>query len=100
MFIFFTPKSFPHITGLLAVLWAVIAWLEWFLIPIIFPGDGGPVPHMMFAAQAALLFIGCITFSLACWVQVKKTQCWYTILYTTPGIAYVLFQLWRLGRIL
>ena len=32
-------KLTSHIVGVFAVIWAVVAWVEWFLIPILYPAS-------------------------------------------------------------
>ena len=84
-----------HFIGAFALLWSTVAWLEWFLIPFYFPASGGPVPHLAFAPQAILLFLGCVVISLAIPTMALVIRRWETLLYAVPAVAYVVFQAWR-----
>jgi hypothetical protein len=84
-----------HLIGTFALLWSIVAWLEWFLIPILFPSNGGPVPHLAFAPQAILLLLGCVVTSLTMPIIALSARRWGTLLYAVPSVAYVAFQVWR-----
>lgn len=84
-----------HLVGTFALLWGIVAWLEWFLIPIVNPATGGPVPHLAFAPQAILLFLGCVAIILIMPVWEFGTRCWWMLVYAVPAAAYVVFQVCR-----
>jgi hypothetical protein len=81
-----------HLIGTFSLLWGIAAWLEWFLIPFFFPSSGGPVPHLAFAPQAILLFLGCVVTSLTMPVIALAARRRGTLLYAVPAVAYVAFQ--------
>lgn len=84
-----------RIVGVFAVIWAVVAWVEWFLIPILYPASGGPVPHLAFAPQVILLLLGCVAVVLIIPAWAIGTRCWWMLIYAVPAAAYVVFQVWR-----
>jgi len=90
-----SSENISHVIGVFSLFWAVVAWAEWFLIPILFPADGGPVPHLAFAPQAILLFLGCVGVVLTMPVLALATCRWRILLYALPAAAYLLFQFWR-----
>jgi hypothetical protein len=83
-----------HIAGVFALIWAIVAWVEWFLIPIIYPANGGPVPHLAFAPQAILLLLGCVTIALTLPALAFRTRQWRVVLYAVPAAAYLAFLAW------
>ena len=84
-----------HMAGVCALIWSGVTWAEWFLIPIFYPADGGPVPHLAFAPQAILLFLGCVVIILVIPVWAFTTRGWSKLLFASPAAAYVTFQVCR-----
>ena len=84
-----------HVLGVFSLIWSLIAWSEWFLIPLLYPDDGSPVPHLAFAPQAILLFLGCVgVLILIPPVAIAVRRSWM-LLYAVPAAAFVAFQVWR-----
>jgi hypothetical protein len=42
-----------RIVGVFSLIWAVAAWAEWFLVPIFYPANGGPVRIIMMLRRFA-----------------------------------------------
>lgn len=94
------PKSFwrtasPHMIGVFALIWSGVAWAEWFLIPHFHPAAGGPVPHLAFAPQALLLFLGCVAIVLVIPAQAFLQRGRAKSLYALPAAVYVACQICR-----
>ena len=84
-----------HVLGVFSLIWSLIAWSEWFLIPLLYPDDGSPVPHLAFAPQAILLFLGCVgVLILIPPVAIAVRRSWM-LLYAVPAAAFVAFQVGR-----
>ena len=49
-----TLQIVSHVLGLLSLIWALIAWAEWFTIPFLYAHDGSPVHYLGFALQAII----------------------------------------------
>jgi hypothetical protein len=83
--------------GTFALLWSIAAWLEWFLIPVLFPRSGGPVPHIAFVPQAVPLMLGSVATSVAIPIIAIIARRWTLLLYAAPAIAYVSYQTLRVS---
>jgi len=89
-------RAVSHILGVFSLVWSLIAWSEWFLIPLLYPGDGSPVPHLVFVPQAILLFLGCVGVLVLIpliSIGVRRSR---MLIYAVPAAAFVAFQVWRL----
>ena len=85
-------RTVSHVVGLLALIWSLIAWAEWFLIPFLYPHDGSPVPYLGFAPQAILLLLGCVGVMILIPLLAIAVRRWALLLYAGPAAAFVAFQ--------
>ncbi len=85
-------RGFLWTSAIFCVTWGLVAWAEWFLVPILVPNEGGPVPYLNFALQALVLFFGCVFVLFFMLVQVVQTYQWKWLLFAIPAGAFVLFQ--------
>lgn len=84
-----------HSPGIFALVWSGATWTEWFLIPVLYPAEGGPVPHLAFAPQALLLFLGCVAIVVVIPIWAFTSRGRAKFLFAIPAAAYVMFQNWR-----
>ena len=84
-----------HVLGAFSLVWALIAWSEWFLIPVLYPDDGSPVPHLAFAPQSILLFLGCVGVLILIPLLAIAVRRASMLIYAVPAAAFVAFQVWR-----
>ena len=80
---------------MIALTWGVIAWAEWFVIPIFVPNNGSPVPHLAFVPQAILLILGCVAITLMLPVWSIVTRCWWLPPFAIPAATYLVYQVSR-----
>ena len=85
-------QTVPHVVGLLSLIWSLIAWAEWFLVPVFYPRDGSPVPYLGFAPQAILLFLGCVGFTIIILLLASVMHRRGLLFYAIPGADFVVFQ--------
>ena len=84
-----------HVVGVISLIWSLVAWSEWFLIPLLYPDDGSPAPHLAFAPQAILLFLGCIGILILIPLLAIALRRSRMLIYAVPAVAFVAFQVWR-----
>ena len=84
-----------HVVGVISLIWSLVAWSEWFLIPLLYPADGSPVPHLAFAPQAILLFLGCVGILILIPLLAIAVRRSWMLIYAVPAAAFVAFQVWR-----
>lgn len=87
-----TLRTVSHVVGVLSLIWSLIAWSEWFLIPFLYPHDGSPVPYLGFAPQAILLLLGCVGVMILIPLLAIAMQRAKLLLYAVPAAAFVVFQ--------
>jgi hypothetical protein len=69
------PSMDLHLLGALALLWATASWLEWFLVPALFPEvKGGFLHGLRFAPQLALLVLGNFNLFIALWLSALRSE--------------------------
>ena len=85
-------RTVPHVLGVLSLIWSLIAWAEWFLIPFLYPHDGSPVPYLGFAPQAILLLLGCVGVMILIPLLAIAMQRSKLLLYAVPAAALVVLQ--------
>lgn len=83
-----------HVVGVISLIWSLVAWSEWFLIPLLYPDDGSPVPHLAFAPQAILLFLGCVGILILIPLFAIAVRRSWMLIYAVPAVAFVAFQVW------
>ena len=86
-------RTVSHVLGVLSLIWALIAWAEWFLIPLLYPHDGSPVPYLEFAPLAIALLLGCFIISIVnplVSIAARQSQ---MLIYAVPAAAFVVFQI-------
>ena len=89
-----TLRTVSHVLGVLSLIWSLIAWAEWFLIPFFYPHDGSPVPYLGFAPQAILLLLGCGCVLIFIPLLAFAVRRPWMLIYTIPAAAFVAFQVW------
>ena len=89
-----TLQIVSHVLGLLSLIWSLIAWAEWFLIPFLYPHDGSPVPYLGFALQAIILLLGCVCVLILIPPLAIAVRRPWMLVYTIPAAAFVAFQVW------
>ena len=88
-----TLRKVSHVLGVLSLIWSMIAWAEWFLIPFLYPHDGSPVPYLGFAPQAILLLLGCVCVLIFIPLLAFAVRRSALLLYAIPAAAFVVFQI-------
>ena len=89
-----TLPKVSHVLGVLSLIWSLIAWAEWFLIPFLYPHDGSPVPYLGFALQAIILLLGCVCVLILIPPLAIAVRRPWMLVYTIPAAAFVAFQVW------
>ena len=89
-----TLRTVSHVLGVLSLIWSLVAWAEWFLIPFLYPQDGSPVPYFGFAPQAILLLLGCVCVLIFIPLLAIAVRRPWMLIYTIPAAAFVAFQVW------
>ena len=89
-----TLQTVSHVLGVLSLIWSLIAWAEWFLIPFLYPHDGSPVPYLGFALQAIILLLGCVCVLILIPPLAIAVRRPWMLVYTIPAAAFVAFQVW------
>ncbi len=87
-----TLRTVSHLVGVLSLIWSLIAWAEWFLIPFLYSHDGSPVPYLGFAPQAILLLLGCVGVMILMPLLAIAMRKPVILIYTIPAAAFVAFQ--------
>ena len=85
-------RAVSHVLGVLSLIWALIAWAEWFLIPLLYPHDGSPAPYLEFAPLAILLLLGCFIISIVNPLISIAARQSKMLIYGVPAAVFVLFQ--------
>lgn len=57
------------------------------MIPLIYPTNERPVPHLAFAPQVALLLLGCLAITLIIPAWAIMTRYWLEFIYAAPAAA-------------
>ena len=86
-----------HSLGVAAVDWGLLAWLEWYAIPIVYPDRGGPVPYINFAVQAIALLLGCAFWAAIVLLLPTNWKRSIRVAYVVVPASYVVFQGLRLA---
>lgn len=89
-----TLQTVSHVLGVLSLIWSLIAWAEWFLIPFLYPHDGSPVPYLGFALQAIILLLGCFCVLIFIPLLAIAVRRRWMLTYAIPAAAFVAFQVW------
>ncbi|MCP3914571.1 MAG: hypothetical protein GY711_03320 [bacterium] len=85
-----------HPAGILAVLWACVALVEWYWV-LATTADEGPVPHLAHAPRLVVLQMGAAMFVLVVVLGRSRLRLATRVLYVLPVCAYLWISL--LGRI-
>lgn len=89
-----TLRTVSHVLGVLSLIWSLIAWAEWFLIPFLYSHDGSAVPYLGFAPQAISLLFGCVCVLIFIPLLAIAVRRPWLLIYTIPAAAFVAFQVW------
>jgi hypothetical protein len=82
-----------HLIGAAGLVWSLITWIEWFVIPFLFPNRHGPVPYLDFAPQTCFLLFGCTIFSVVIFFLPLSWK--MRILYLSGPVSFLAYQSWR-----
>ncbi len=79
----------------LAVIWGIGAWVEWFLTPMLVPNDGGPLPYIMFAPLVLAFAVGCLWLTVSFLVFMPHLSALQRISYSLLPCSNLLFHVAR-----
>lgn len=88
------PAAWPgHALGVIVASWGLIAWIEWFAVPLMVPDRGGPLPYIEYAGQSLLLALGCLVGLLVVWLAPVRITAIARVGYAMLPATYLLYQL-------